>query len=335
MKKVLRFAVTTTALVLFGIGSATARADCETDEVITIANMTWSSAATLAHIEARILQAGYDCQTQLVPGDTVPTATTMASKGQPHIAPEFWMANAEEIVRKGVESGMIDIAGEVVQGGSTQGWWIPKYLSEAYPDLKSVHDLPRYKHLFPDASDPEKGRIYNCPPGWGCEIVNTNLFKAYGLGSSYVNYSPGSGAALDATIASAYKRKKPWLGYYWGPSSILGKYDMVRLETNPHDPVLDACNREAECQNPHAGGFNSSQVNTLVTSTLKDGAPSVYTFLSKVSFDPAVYNELLAWGDDNKAEPAEVADHFLKHYPHLWQGWVSDEAAEKLKANLL
>ena len=39
---------------------------------VTIAEMTWQSAAVLAHLDAKILSAGYGCDTELVPGDTMP-----------------------------------------------------------------------------------------------------------------------------------------------------------------------------------------------------------------------------------------------------------------------
>ncbi|VFT24321.1 ABC transporter substrate-binding protein [Pseudomonas aeruginosa] len=70
-------------------------------------------------------------------------------------------------------------AGETVKG-ATEGWWVPEYLVKGdpqrgieakAPELRSVADLPRYKALFRDPEEPAKGRFYNCPTGWTCEIV--------------------------------------------------------------------------------------------------------------------------------------------------------------------
>ena len=44
---------------------------------VTIAEMTWGSAAVAAHVQKIILSAGYGCNATLVPGDTVPTVTSM------------------------------------------------------------------------------------------------------------------------------------------------------------------------------------------------------------------------------------------------------------------
>ena len=57
---------------------------------VTIAEMTWQSAAVLAHLDAKILSSGYGCDVELVPGDTMPTGTSMIEKGEPDIAPELW-----------------------------------------------------------------------------------------------------------------------------------------------------------------------------------------------------------------------------------------------------
>ena len=60
---------------------------------ITIANMNWASANFMAEVDKIILEKGYGCEVELVPGATMPTFTSMQEKGEPDVAPEFW-ANA-------------------------------------------------------------------------------------------------------------------------------------------------------------------------------------------------------------------------------------------------
>ena len=50
---------------------------------LSIAEMTWASAAVAAHMEKIVLEKGYGCEVELVPGDTVPTSTSMAERGEP------------------------------------------------------------------------------------------------------------------------------------------------------------------------------------------------------------------------------------------------------------
>jgi glycine betaine/proline transport system substrate-binding protein len=42
----------------------------------------------------------------------------------------------------------------------------------------------------------------------------------------------------------------------------------------------------------------------------------------------------LAWGEDNKAEPKEVAEHFLKNNQEIWTTWVPKDVADKVIASL-
>ena len=56
-----------------------------------------------------------------------------------------------------------------------------------------------------------------------------------------MSFDPGSGEGLAAAIAKAYERKEPFFGYYWAPTSILGKYPMVRVKGMTHDPATWKC----------------------------------------------------------------------------------------------
>nr|WP_067290198.1 glycine betaine ABC transporter substrate-binding protein [Marinobacterium profundum] len=321
------------AAAALATGSISAYASCEMDAPIQIANMSWASASAIAHIESIILVEGYGCKTELIPGDTVPTATTMLNKGRPHIAPEVWSSNIAEILAEGEAKNAISVAGDVFSEGGIDAWWIPKYLSDEYPDIKTVADMARYSHLFEDADNPDKGRFYNSLPGWSNETMSTNLMRGYGLDEHYNLYSAGSSAALDASIASNYKRKKPVFFYYWAPSAIMGQHEMVRLEMNDFDAQRDACNYEEACENPTAGGYPKVKVITLVAGEVQTSAPLIYEFLGKVQFETATVNKLLAWGAENKAESEEVAEYFLKNYQDVWTTWVPADVADKVIAS--
>ena len=88
-------AIATVAAV--AVMSGTAHAACGK---VTIAEMNWASAGVAAHVESIILSAGYGCDAELVPGDTVPTVTSMTEKGEPDIAPEIWINSAREPIRE-------------------------------------------------------------------------------------------------------------------------------------------------------------------------------------------------------------------------------------------
>ena len=142
-------------------GSAAYAADCGN---VTIASMNWQSAEVAANLDKFILEKGYGCSAEIVTGDTVPTLTSMAEKGQPDIAPEAWVSLQPEIVKQGLEGGKVVAAAKILSDGAVQGWWIPKYVAEANPDLKTIPDLFKHPELFPSPEDKSKGCLLYTSP---------------------------------------------------------------------------------------------------------------------------------------------------------------------------
>ena len=77
---------------------------------ITIADMNSPSATLMAQLDPLILKHGYGCDVDVVPGDTMPTGTSMIEKGEPDIAPELWTNSFTIALRKGVDEKRLRIA---------------------------------------------------------------------------------------------------------------------------------------------------------------------------------------------------------------------------------
>ena len=267
--------------------AAPAQAKCGN---VSISEMNWDSAAVAAHVEAMILAKGYGCQVDLVPGDTVPTLTSMTEKGEPDIAPEIWINSVKEVMDKAVKEGRLKIAGEILSDGGEEGWWVPEYVVKANPELTTLDAVKKRPDLFADKEDPGKGRFYGCPSGWACQIINANLFKAYGLKEAKFNlFDPGSGPGLAGAIAKAYERKQAIFTYYWAPTSVLGKYPMVKLGGMNHDPKTYACVTDKDCADPKPNMYPKSVVLTAVVGQVRgEGAGGVQVRVERVLAQLAV-----------------------------------------------
>ena len=92
------------ALFVLGITSYGNIANAKCGD-ITIANMNWASANFMAEVDKIILEEGYGCTVELVPGATMPTFTSMQEKGEPDVAPEFWANAAIIALNKAVDEG--------------------------------------------------------------------------------------------------------------------------------------------------------------------------------------------------------------------------------------
>ena len=302
---------------------------------VTVASMNWQSAEVLAEIDQLILAKGYGCDVEVVPGDTMPTLTSMMEKGKPDVAPEAWINSVRRPLDAAVKEGRLHYAARSLKDGGVEGWWIPKYVADANPGIKTIDDALKRPDLFPSADDKAKGAVHNCPSGWNCQLSTGNAFKAWGASAKgFVLVDPGSAAGLDGSIAKAYERKQGWLGYYWAPTSILGKYAMVKLDPGvPHNKAeWEACNSKAECASPKKNDWARADVFTVVTDRFKKAGGPAVEYLNKRNWGNDTVNNLLAWMQNNQASGKDGARHFLKTMPQVWTGWVSAEAAAKVKA---
>lgn len=310
-------------------------AACGTDRTIDIAEMTWPSAAALAHIHATILEDGFGCDVEIVGGDTVPTSSSMLSRGTPAIAPELWTSAIEEAWNRAKEEGAVVELAPAITDGTVEGWFIPQYTQDAHPELTSAEAVIARPDLFSDPEDSSQGRLYSCPPGWACELSTSALFEAFDMDGQWNLFSPGSGGALDASIARAFTREEPILFYYWGPTSILGKYPAVQLDLGETKPEVYACNTDPDCDQP-AGvtAYPSSPAVIGAASWLPEEAPNVATYLEKAGLTNAQISGLLVYGDENNADAEATAENFLRTEQDVWTQWVPQAVADKVIAAL-
>ncbi|GGI74957.1 ABC transporter substrate-binding protein [Shewanella gelidii] len=302
---------------------------------VTIADMNWSSASLMANVDRFILEHGYGCEAELVPGDTMPTSTSMIEKGEPDIAPEMWNNSVKELIEKGVAAKRIAVTAPSLADGGEEGFWVPQYMVDKDPSLATIAGVMANAALFEHPEDDDRSAFYGCPAGWGCQLSAENLYRALDLESAGFDLiDPGSGAGLAGAIARAYERNKPWFGYYWAPTAVLGKYKMVKVDFGTGVDVehFRNCIGQAECENPRVSMYPSADVNTVVTTEFAESSPIIVEYLTKRAFTNAQMNELLAWMEDNQADGMIAAEHFLLNSPELWSQWVSADVAKKVTA---
>ncbi len=317
--------------MLLAIGQAQAADECGK---VTIADMNWSSATLIANVDKFILKHGYGCEAELVPGDTMPTGTSMIEKGEPDIAPEMWSNSMRDALDKGVAEKRLRYAGNSLSDGGEEGFWVPEYMVEKYPELATIEGVKQHAKLFTHPEDDDKSAFYGCPAGWNCQISASNLFRALKLADSGFDLiDPGSGAGLAGSIAKAYTREEPWFGYYWAPTAVLGKYKMVKVDFGSginKDEFVNCITAEG-CENPKATMYPPSPVQTVTTESFAERSPEAYSYVSNRSLTNKQMNDLLAWMEDNQADGEVAAEYLLIEHEDLWTPWVSAEVADKIK----
>lgn len=303
---------------------------------VSIAEMNWASAQVIAHIDKHFLSEGYGCRVELVPGDTMPTATSLVEKGEPSVAPELWSQNIKNILDPAEKEGRIKNVGKVFSQGGMEALWVPTFMVEKNPELATIEGVLKHPELFPHPEDSGKGAFYGCPAGWNCQITTTQMYKAYNMKAAGFEFvDPGSGGALAAAMGSEYNKGKGWFGYYWGPTAILGKYNMTKLDEGvPHNAKkwISEIN-DLEVSNPSKNRYPASTVETYVGKDMMDNQV-VMNFLEKRSFSNDTLNKILAWKEAEQAEADETAEYFIQNYKSEWSKWVSSSVKAKIEASL-
>jgi len=329
-------------LVALGFFAFVGNANAECGKLI-IAEQNWASAELMANVDKIILEKGYGCEVELVPGATMPTFTSMNDKGTPDMNPEQWANAVYEPLKVAVAEKRIIIANKAPITGLGEGWWITPGTIKKHPEIKGMTAVEILEHpeWFPYKEDPSKGAFVGCPAGWGCQLANANLFRAFEMEKKgWVLVDPGSAAGLDGTISKAADSGNPWFGYYWNPTSMVGKYDLQPVDFGVKfagRENWDGCivKPEQECANPKPSAWTHSEVNSLVTANFaKTGGKEVLKYVEKRTFPGPVMNGMLVYMADNQAKGSDAAIEFLKKHEDVWSKWVSSGAKKKIKAGL-
>ncbi|MDD3840796.1 MAG: ABC transporter substrate-binding protein [Clostridia bacterium] len=302
-------------------------------ETFVFADAGWDSIKVHNDIASIIIENGYGYKTDVMTGSSPITIKGLA-QGDIDIYMEVWSDNYLDIYQPAIESGDI-VELSVNYDDNAQGLYVPTYVIEGdaekgiepmAPGLKSIKDLPEYWEVFKDEDDPGKGRIYGAPPTWGADEILRQKMVTYGLEDTYIYLNPGSDTALNTSVVSAYEKGEPWLGYYWDPTWITGKYDMTLLEDEPYD--------QEKWEDGYACEFPGVTVTVAVNKEMVDKAPEVVEFLKNYETSTKLTSEMLAYMQDNDAEADEAAEWFLKEHEDIWTNWVPEDVAQKVKEAL-
>lgn len=316
-------------VIIFGLISPSLSANCGR---VTITEMNWPSAQVTAHIDKYFLTEGFNCDVTLVPGDTIPSVTSMIGTGEPSVVPEVWIDKSEtrtanidpstkqlrELLNAAQNNGLVKSTGRLYIDGVQDGFWISADMLKKHPELESIRGVLDHPELFPHPDMSHRSAFYGCPRNWRCHTASSQLYQLYELLKyGFDLITPESGDELAASISNTYDEGKGWFGYYWQPTAPVGKYDLVKVR-------LLAKGQEFEY---------TYRVETYVSNHLLNNQ-LVMSYFSNRAYTSKVMSQLLSWKEEMGATTAETVDHFLKDYHYLWINWVDPYIASIIKSSI-
>lgn len=303
---------------------------------VRVARLPWASAELLAEVDALILRLGLGCEVTWVRSDTVPTLRDMLAGEGPDLLSEAWIDALRPEVEAALSDGRLLRAGSALADGAREGWWVPRALVQAHPDLRTLDDALRRPALFSGQEGAGRGRWHACPSGWACRVSTTQAFRAWeGAARGFVLVEPESPEALEASLAEAIAQGRGWLGYHWAPSALVARYDLVPLAAGVavHEAAL-ACWARPDCAQPTRSDWPVAEVLTLVNPRWANRAEAAYAYLQRRSWDGNTVSALLAWQAAQGASAEDTARHFLRAHPQIWADWLPEATAQAVRRAL-
>jgi len=319
---------------------ALASADCGKAR---LADFDWNSANVHTGIVQFILEHGYGCEVETTRGSTTPIMAAHYDS-QLDVVTELWYDNIVQEYDAVEAEGIIENIG-INTPDSQQAFYVDRKTVDKY-GIKSVLDMnnPEIAALFADPENPDMGRMVSCIGGWTCYTINHVKQRVYGLDKFYTNFDPGSSGALAAEIAGAFAKDRPIFTYYWAPTALMGKVDLVRLTEPPYDAacwgammdvVEDIKANGKDVYKPTcATEYKDMSLDKSVLTAWADTHPDETAFLRAYSIPTATVNKLLAYYEDEADGDMELlAMEYLQNNDE-WKSWVSAEVAAKVSGAL-
>lgn len=301
------------------------------NQPLTIARMAWPSAALLAEIHARVLKAQFGCTVTVLQTDQAPALSGMAASGQPAVAPEMWISRVADQWNQAVKDQKLRQVGVSYAETTFEGWFVPGYVLDAHPELKSIAALKTDAPLFAEAG--QKPKFISCPPDWACAVINRNLLKANGLDTLFDVVEPKNRFDLDQTIAAAVSRKQPIVFYYWQPNATLAQFDFRPIDLGSYSADDFACLGKRTCADPKPSSFAPEPVVIALAQWVFTGAPQVAAYFQRAQMPIKEMNTLLQALNEPGASVESVADSFVAQHADIWQRWLGNPQAATAPAS--
>jgi len=300
---------------------------------IVFADLDWETAQLQNAIARFIVEHGYGYRTDSVFGraDDLWNGLT---KGTIQVNMEAWLPNLQDEWDQGLITGSVIPLGKSLDVNWQSAFVVPAYLIKGdpqtgtvpvAPDLVTVQDLRKHQELFATPWSNGRAGLMSCLVTWKCAKINRAQVKAYDLGDVIELKEAATSEELLASLRKAYKQRKPWLGYMWGPTKIDEELELTRL-AEPNCEVG---------QSPEGGcGYDDSRVRIVVHPKLLEDAPDVVELLRKWNFpkDTQFVAEDCLEKSDGDYEKAATC--YLKAEEGVWTQWVPPQVRQKIRQAL-
>jgi len=246
------------------------------------------------------------------------------NKGEVDIWPDTWLPNQQGLVDKYVkDKKSVKLAQNSYE--AQQGYCVTEVTYDKY-GIKNVSDLanPDNAKLF-DRDGDGKGNMWIGAPGWQSTNIEKVRARDYGF-ADFFNLETTDEAISNATLDTAAKQDKPWVGYCYGPHQNFARYKLKFLAEPAYDPakfVVVQANEDPQWfeKSKIASAYAKTTVHIAYASSLADRQPDLVAALERMQFNP---DDVSKWAYSiivDKKPADEVAKDWIKANPETVSKW--------------
>lgn len=232
---------------------------------------------------------------------------------------ELWPSSLLESEQEAIDAAGLADLGELGVEGKI-GWYVPRYVVDGGVDgLGPITDWsaladPEVAAAFASPSTDPRGRFLGTDPAY--DQVDEQLIEALGLPFD-VEYS-GSDEATEALVAEAVGAGRPIVLYWWSPTALVARYDLVNLPLPERTP---GCVAEAESGGPIRCDYPVDRLVKLGAPDLATDVPDVHRFLSALRLTTEEQLVLIGQVDGGGRTVDGAAAAWIEANPARWEPW--------------
>ncbi|MFF1650064.1 ABC transporter substrate-binding protein [Streptomyces sp. NPDC058240] len=303
-------------LALTGCGAAdmtkqaSPYADAHGARTVTLSVQSWVGAQANAAVAQYLLEHELGYRVDTVQIDEVP-AWDALSQGRVDAILEDW-GHPEQEERYVADKKTIAPGGELGVTGHI-GWFVPKYFSDANPDVTDWKNLNKYAGRLRTAESGGKGQLLDGSPSY----VTNDRALVKNLDLDYQVVFSGSEAAQITQIKQFAKEKKPFLTYWYKPQWLFEQVPMTEVKLPAYKEGCDADPKKVACAYPH------TPLRKFLNARFADGGGRAAAFLKKFHWTTRAQNEVALMIADQKLSPEEAAARWVRKNESTWRAWLA------------
>jgi glycine betaine/proline transport system substrate-binding protein len=306
-------AVTGIAAAMIAISAASAsRGQARASKpTITLANNSWEGSVANNVVAQYVIEKNLGYNVNLVTIDEIPAWPAMV-QGKISAVMEVWGHSplyAQYVVgnKKVVDAGIEGPDGNI-------GWYIPTYLMQQHPELKTWKGVQKDWKLFVTPQSSPQGQFLDGSPSY---VTNDQaLVKNLNINLKVV--FAGSEAAQLTEIESDYKAKKPVIFYWYTPQYQNAIYKFSQVALPPWTPTCAKLKPAAiNCAYP------PYHLYKVMSASLATQAPDVANFIRRFNWTSDDQNSVSYNLAVKHMSNAAAAAAFVNSHQALVKSWLS------------